>query len=431
MRVLVVGASGFIGSAVVAKLAATGHHVLAVTRRTSRFVRRLPASEFVSLDIASVRGPADWLPHLRGVDAVVNCAGLLQSAPGASTEGVHVGGVERLAEACEEAGVRRFVHLSAIGADREQPTEFSRTKAEGEAILMRRNVDWVILRPSVVVGRPAYGGSALFRGLAALPVLPVMPNSGPLQVVHLDDLTETIRFFVEPHAPSRIALDIAGPEQASFTEVVLTFRRWLGWREPRLVKVPDALAGLLYAAGDFAGWLGWRPPIRSTARREIVRGAVGDSSEWRRVTGIEPRSLSQALAMEPASVQERWFARLYFLKPLGFAVFSAFWIATAFVSLGPGWEIGRDLMFRGGVGDPFASLTVVAGALTDLLIGIAIAFRRTARLGLYAALLISVAYMIIGSILVPELWREPLGPMLKIWPIMAFSLFLLAVREDR
>jgi uncharacterized protein YbjT (DUF2867 family) len=63
-------------------------------------------------------------------------------------------------------------HLSAIGVDRDAPTPFSRTEFEGDKVLMARDLDWVILRPSVVVGRQAYGGCALFRGLAALSSYP-------------------------------------------------------------------------------------------------------------------------------------------------------------------------------------------------------------------------------------------------------------------
>ena len=85
---------------------------------------------------------------------------------------------------------------------------------------MASDLDWIILRPSVVVGRPAYGGSALFRGLASLPVLPVMPNTGLLQVVQLDDVADTVLFFLAPGAPTRLALDLAGPEQLPVTEVV-------------------------------------------------------------------------------------------------------------------------------------------------------------------------------------------------------------------
>src|SRR6202045_1759170 len=94
------------------------------------------------------------------------------------TRGVHVDGIASLFAACEQTGVRRVEHFSTIGVDREAPTAFSRTKLEGDRRLMASDLDWIILRPSVVVGRPAYGGSALFRGLASLPVLPVMPKIG-------------------------------------------------------------------------------------------------------------------------------------------------------------------------------------------------------------------------------------------------------------
>jgi uncharacterized protein YbjT (DUF2867 family) len=431
VRVLLTGANGFIGSAVLARLKGEGHALVAVTRGAGPSVRRLPADAFVTIDIARATRAEDWLPHLGGVDAVVNCAGTLQDSPGNSAQGVHAEGVAALFAACEQTGVRRVVHLSAIGAEREQPSDFSRTKLAGDRALMARDLDWVILRPSVVVGRAAYGGSALFRGLAALPVLPVLPGTGPLQIVQLDDLTRTIVFFLRADAPSRVTLDIAGPEQLGFTDVVLAYRNWLGWPKPRLVTMPDWAGGLLYRLGDLAGWFGWRPPVRTTARREIVRGAVGDNSQWRRLTGIGPRSLSAALAAEPASVQERWFAQLYFLKPLAFAVFALFWIGTGIISLGPGWDIGKAMLFEGGMEDPLASLTVIGGALADIVIGIGIAFRRTARPALYAALAISVVYTILGTVLVPRLWADPLGPMLKIWPIMAFNLLLLAILRDR
>jgi hypothetical protein len=76
-------------------------------------------------------------------------------------------------------------------------------------------------------------------------------------------------------------------------------------------------------------------------------------------------------------------------------------------------------------------VTVIAGALADIAIGLAIAYRPTSRLGLYAALAISITYTIIGTILVPRLWSDPLGPMLKIWPIIMMNLTALAILDDR
>jgi hypothetical protein len=147
--------------------------------------------------------------------------------------------------------------------------------------------------------------------------------------------------------------------------------------------------------------------------------------------GLHPKGLREFFDSAPASVQERWFARMYLLKPVIFVVLSLFWVSTAFVSLGPGWDHGVGLMREGGAEGVSASLTVIAGALSDLAIGLAIAYRPATRYGLYAAIAISVIYAIVGTMLVPRLWADPLGPMLKIWPIIVLHLAALAILDDR
>jgi hypothetical protein len=296
---------------------------------------------------------------------------------------------------------------------------------------MGRNLDWVILRPSVVIGRAAYGGSALMRGLAALPILPVLAGTGPLQPVWLDDVIDTIAFYLRPMAPAGVVLDLVGPRSLSFADWIRVFRRWLRWRDAPSMTFPAWSSSLLYRLGDAVSLAGWRPPIRTAAQREMVHGATGDGLPWQQATGISPTEVGDALAREPASVQERWFAKMYLLKPLVFGVFGLFWIATGIISLGPGWDIGIGLMREGGARDPIASLAVISGAGADILIGLAILYRPASRYGLYAALLLAIVYAIIGTILVPRLWRDPLGPMLKIWPIIVLILVALAIRDDR
>jgi uncharacterized protein YbjT (DUF2867 family) len=430
VRVLLTGATGFIGSTVHARLHSDGIEVVGVTRRLTAAARRLPASHWVELDLSQATSPEAWRPHLAGVYAVINCAGVLQDSTRDSTAGVHRDGPAALFAACEAAGVRRIIHLSAMGADKQSLSSFSASKRQGDEALTARDLDWVILRPSVVVGRPAYGGSALFRGLAALPVLPRLQGAGELQIVQLDDVVATIRFFLDTEAPSRVALEIAGPERLSFDQVVAAYRGWLGFPPARSAPGAGLLMGLMYRLGDLAGALGWRPPIRSNARREMVRGAVGDIEPWVRLTGISPRPLAAALEAEPASVQERWFARLYLLKALVFGVFSLFWIATGLISLGPGYQIGKAMMLEGGAG-PLSGPSVVAGALADLAIGAGIAWRRTTRPALWAAVFISLFYAAAGTLLLPRLWADPLGPMLKIWPILALNMVALAILDDR
>jgi uncharacterized protein YbjT (DUF2867 family) len=431
MRVLLTGAAGLIGSAVAARLHAAGHEIVAVTRTRDAAAEALAVDRRVDLDMAQATRPEDWLPHLVRIDAVINCAGVLQDSPRDSTAGVHLHGTSALFRACVTAKVKRVIHLSAVGVEREPPTQFSQTKHAADAVLMGLDIDWIILRPSVVLGRAAYGGSALVRGLAALPLLPVVPDTGPLQVVHLDDLVATVLFFLNPAAPARHILQIVGPERYSMTDLVQIFRRWLGWRPAGTVATPTWLATLMFRLGDWVSFLGWRPPVRSTAQREIMRGAVGDASHWTRLTGITPRALPAALASEPASVQERWFAKLYLLKPLVFGVLAVFWIGTGLVSLGPGWEIGKSMLREGRVDEPLASLTIIAGALADIVIGIGIAFRRTARIALHVGIVLSLAYVVLGTILLPRLWADPLGPMWKISPIIVLLAVALAIREER
>ncbi|MFO1090855.1 MAG: SDR family oxidoreductase [Hyphomicrobiales bacterium] len=425
LDIAIVGVTGLIGSAVAARLVAEGQRIIGYARNLDR--RPLvPGVRGVEVDL---RNPEFQL-DLQGIDVLVNCAGVLEGG-GTDSLAVNDRAAGRLFEQAARAGVKRVIHFSAIGADRETPSGFSQSKKRSEQLLEASPLDWVILRPSVVVGRAAYGGSALFRGLAALPFLARFPGAGKLQIVTLDDVVETVVRLIRPGAPARVALDVAGPEPLSLEAVVATFRSWLGWRPQRHVQIPGWLLSLGYRLGDIAARLGWRTPMRTSARREMRRGAVGDNTGWRQATGIEPTSLASFLASEPASLQERRYAVLYFLKPLIFVVFSLFWLGTGSIALGPGWENGMSVMLEGGLPPWLAALGIIAGALADIVIGIGIAVRRTSPLALKAAIGLSFVYVILGTILVPRLWADPLGPMLKIWPVIALNLVALAIVDDR
>ncbi|MER9441581.1 SDR family oxidoreductase [Mesorhizobium sp. M0340] len=428
MKVLVTGATGLIGASVVARLLSEGHEVIGLVR--SPGANRAGNYQLLVLDMAVALQPEDWLPHLRGVDAVVNCAGVLQDSPREKTREVHRDAAVALFRACARAGVARVIHFSAIGVDRAQPSAFSATKLAGDQALMTLDLDWVVLRPSVVLGRPVFGASALFRGLASLPVLPSMPGTGRLQVVLLDDVVSTVVFLLDPASPSRVVLELVGPEQLSMDEVVGSYRRWLGWAPAARFVLPAPVARLLYGLGDLAAMFGWRPPMRTNAAREIARGAVGDPSDWTAATGIRPQTLAGFLALNPATVQEKWFARLYFIKPAIFVVLPVFWIMTGIVSLTTGYGSGVDLMQGTGAGILSAPI-VIAGALADIAIGVLIAWRPAARKGLYGGIALSLFYLVVGSFLSPDLWNDPLGPFLKVLPILVLHFVALAVLEER
>jgi hypothetical protein len=171
--------------------------------------------------------------------------------------------------------------------------------------------------------------------------------------------------------------------------------------------------------------------MRSTAGHELRRATQSNAAAWRTAVGFTPRGPSGLFAARPASVQERWFARLFFVKPALFAALVLLWLATGVICLGPGWRAGLAIMEQGGLTPTMAMLAVAGGSICDIVIGCAIAMRRTARLGLYAAIAVSLAYSVLGTWIVPQLWADPTGALLKIIPIIVAHLAALAILEDR
>jgi len=429
VRILITGANGFIGSHIGPRLIADGHDIVGMARRPNEAALRFPQARWIALDAGNARRPEDWLPHLKNVDAVVNCMGLLQASLTESVRTVQTDSVGALFAACERAKVRRVIHISAVGVEHGS-TDFMRTKHEADAALKAHDLDWVILKPSIVIGRSAYGGSALLRALAVLPVIPLLPGSGPIQVVQIEDITQTVAFFLRKDAPARCELELVGPQRLSLKEVLFALRGWYGLKPAGVITMPHWFAALCFRLGDLASLLGWRPPIRTTAAREIVRGAIGDPSEWTRVTDIVPRSLQNALAASPAGAPDRWFANLYLIKAVVLVILSLFWIATGILSIGPGYDMAIQYV-RASAPNEWAPPAAISGGFLDIAIGIGIAIRRTSQLALLASLAAAMMYVVLGTLLVPVLWLDPLGPFVKIWPIAMLSIVALAIHRDR
>jgi uncharacterized protein YbjT (DUF2867 family) len=426
MRVLVTGANGFIGRHVLAALNAAGCETIGVVRPGSE-TPALPATEAVAIDMDDADA-STWSGALKDVDCVINTAGAFGDGVGQSTR-VHDRGAQVLFRACEKAGVRRVIHFSALGVDDEK-TRFARTKWAGDQSLMASSLDWIILRPSIVLGGPPSGGGALIRGLAALPVMPVDSMQGAIDAVMLDDVVDTVLALATTSTPGHRVLQLAGPERLSLSEIVARYRTWLGWAPARRFNAPGWLMRLGFLLGDLAGALGWRTPIRTAGRLELERGAIGDAGHWTASTGIKPIALGEALAKRPSTLQDRRSAQFYFLKPVVIAVTAAFWIGTGITSLTIGYDIGVALLLEGGLG-ALSGPSVIAGGVADLLIGLGVLFRPSARLALWAAILISLFYLVAGTILLPRLWLDPIGPMLKIWPLIVLNFVGLFLVRDR
>ncbi|BCB26684.1 hypothetical protein SKTS_15700 [Sulfurimicrobium lacus] len=212
MRILLTGASGFLGRHILSALQQAGHEVRAVSRRTGA-------------DFNALRTPEDWLPELAGMDAVINCVGIIAESASQRFASLHVEAPVALFRACARSPVRRVIQISALGADDMASSPYHLSKRAADEALRGLALDWFVLRPSLVVGA---GGrsTAWFRRMANLPLL-VLPGSGEqaIQPIHVGDVAATVLKCLEPGAPSRLTLDLVGPEAMTFRRLLLLLRQ--------------------------------------------------------------------------------------------------------------------------------------------------------------------------------------------------------------
>ena len=428
MRVMVIGAYGLLGGYVTARLVADGHHVIGVGRDVAAAARRFPSVRWVGADLRRTT-EAQWVELLDGVDAVVNCAGALQDSPRDNLRAIHVDLVTAMAHACQSAGVRRFVQISAAGVERDID-DFQRTKHAADDALRTSDLDWIIVRPGLVIAPAAYGGSALLRGLAAFPLAtPAVCAAAPVQVVSVDDVTEAVARCLITATP-RFVCDLVCAEPTRLADILVTLRAWLGLPPAGVVELPGWAGTLAAAAADGLAWLGWRSPLRSTAMRQLAAGVLGRAEDAQQRLRFSPLNLSQTLARWPSGVQERWFARLYFLKPLALAILAAFWAASGVLGFLRRDEAGSALI-GAGMNSSLASALVLCGSALDLALAALTCVRATARMALASMILVTLAYLIAASLWAPGLWLDPLGPLVKSLPAAVLALAALAMMDER
>ena len=243
--ILILGGSGFVGRAVCEQLVRAGGGVApgvrVPTRRESRasHLSTLPGVQLVRAD---VHDEACLRALLAGCDAVVNLVAILHGSE-AEFDRVHVQLPRKLVDACRATGVRRIVHVAALGASADAPSRYLRTKAAGEAVLRESGLDVTVLRPSVIIG--AHDRSThLFASLqAALPLLPLGGADARLQPVWVEDVAAAVRRCLDDRATIGRVYECAGPRPMTLRELVQACGRAIG-RERPIVALPGGVARL-------------------------------------------------------------------------------------------------------------------------------------------------------------------------------------------
>ena len=257
MPILLTGSTGFIGHTVAAALTRAGHTVHGGVSPRQRTAQPLQ----IPIDFARDTTPDAWLPRLAGIDAVVNAVGVLRDSSARPIDAVHQHTPVALFNACAQAGVRRVVHISALGIEG-STTRYASTKRAADvhlqALAARGALNPAILRPSVVFGK---GGdsSALFMNLARLPValFPGPMLTARVQPVSVHDLAAAIVALLGPAIATQGLIECPGPEALTMGDFVASLRQQQGHGPARVLRLPDALTQLSARMGDAVPSVPW------------------------------------------------------------------------------------------------------------------------------------------------------------------------------
>ena len=244
-NILVLGATGFVGRSVCEKLVERSGggdgRIRVATRRVAR-ARHLQLLPTVEVAEADVHDDADLARLLRDTDVVINLVAILHGSA-ADFERVHVRLPERLAAACKAAGVRRVIHVGALGASNDAPSLYLRSKARGEAALRAAGLDLTVLRPSVIFGeRDRFIN--LFASLQSMaPVMPLAGANARFQPVWVDDVAAAVVRCVDDPTTVGLTIECCGPTVYTLGQLVRLAGEWSGQRRP-VLALPGPLGRL-------------------------------------------------------------------------------------------------------------------------------------------------------------------------------------------
>ena len=322
-------------------------------------------------------------------------------------------------------GVTRLLHVSALGAGQQPGSAFLRTRYAADLHLLALaagRTGWCVVRPSLVIGR---GGAStrLFLALAALP-LPIRlgPGTWAVQPLHVDDAVRAIVQLL--HADTVPAcLDLVGPEVLTTDELTGVLRGWLGLPARPWATLPLPVLKV-------AAWVGDRLPSAMLTRESLAMlqaGNTADAAPMQAALGWQTRPLGAALAAEPSTPGDLLLARLAPVRPVILGALCLVWVGTGIVSaLLPAAKVDSLLVGFGLTGWMARSVTW-AGAALDAALGLALLSRKLRVRAAVAQLGVMAFYTVLATVVLPRLWADPFGPLLKNLAIGAATLALLAM----
>lgn len=291
MRVFLTGATGFVGSHMLPRLLAEGHIVRALERRRGSLTGAAPAER-----VEEVEGhinSENLAESIAGCDVVMNLAGIIYERGGATFEKIHHLGTRNLVRAAQQTGVKRFVQMSALGARAADATAYHTTKFAAENEVRNSGIPFVVLRPSLIVGRGSAFMKQMVEVMRAAPLIRPIPGTGKYRFrpVHVDNVVECfVQSLTNPAATGQ-TVDLVGGEELTLDEIGNAIADHLGIRKTA-VHVPMPV---MKASAAIFSILPVTPPVTSVQLRMMEDGSTADPTPMKRIFHIEPEGFRAGL----------------------------------------------------------------------------------------------------------------------------------------
>lgn len=285
-KIYVLGGSGFVGSALVAKLDAAGYLVTVLTRRSdsAKHLSLLPNVSVVECNVLDYQALNS---ALRGADAVINLIGILHQSRRLSFNAVHHQLPAQVAKICADLGIKRLLHMSSLQAEKNAPSEYLRSKAAGEAALsaFQQTLNITIFRPSVIFGRGDSFINLFAKLIKLLPVVMLAKPCAKFQPVWVEDVASSFAASVENTATYGQTYELAGPKIYTLRQLVQKVMDTLGIQRP--------IIGLNNALSYLQAFMMELLPVKLMSRDNVRSMQVDNVSHqpFPAVFGVEPTAL--------------------------------------------------------------------------------------------------------------------------------------------
>lgn len=289
--ILVTGGTGFVGGHLVDRLLQEKIQSRCLVRKGSNIEKLKKEKPIIDLAFGDLTDEESLKNALEGVETVIHLIGIIVEKKGATFEIIHTQGTRNLVKACKMAGVRRFIYISALGAREKARSRYHITKWEAEQAVIKSGMEYVIFRPSIMIGKGGEFITMLSKIVQEAPVVPIIDGKSKVQPIYVENTIDCIiKSLKEPRIRNRI-FEIAGPDQITYKELFLTLMDVLEIKKPTL-EMP---IWLMYPAAYIIERLIEKPPITTQQLIMLQEDNICDIKEIQKVLDLHLISLKEAL----------------------------------------------------------------------------------------------------------------------------------------